>query len=115
MAQKTGKNYPKKGEIYWVALDPTIGSETQKKRPGLIVSSNKFNEYSKVVTIGPITSQVKKIHPFEVSVNVNGKAGKVMLNQCRAIDKARLGEKIDDIDPMVMPFVLDAIRLVFDL
>ena len=72
MAQKIGKNYPKKGEIYWVALDPSIGFETQKKRPSLIVSSNKFNEYSKVVTIAPITSEVKNIYPFEVTVNFNG-------------------------------------------
>lgn len=115
MAQKSGKNYPKKGEIYWVDLDPTRGSETQKKRPALIVSSNKFNEHSNVVTVAPITSKVKKIYPFEVSINLSGKAGKVMLNQCRAVDKVRLGDKIENIDPIALPFVYDAIRLVFDL
>jgi mRNA interferase MazF len=65
--------------------------------------------------VAPITSKVKNVYPFEVKVLVNGKAGKIMLNQCRAVDKSRLISKIDDIDQETMKSVEDAIKIVFGL
>ncbi|MGZ3634054.1 MAG: type II toxin-antitoxin system PemK/MazF family toxin [Parachlamydiaceae bacterium] len=91
----SGKLYPKRGEIYWVDLDPTIEGETQKLRPGLIVSNDIGNEVSQVIIIAPITSKVKNIYSFEVKIFLKGKPAKVMLNQCRAVDKSRLKAKID--------------------
>lgn len=112
-----GKNndFPKRGEIYWVNLDPTIGSETKKTRPALIISNDSGNENSAVVIIAPITSKVKKIYSFEVKVEINGKPGKIMLNQCRTIDKSRLSGKMDSIEDDVMKLVDDAIKIVFGL
>jgi mRNA interferase MazF len=51
--------FPRRGEIYWVNLEPTIGSETQKTRPGLIISNDIGNEMSNMVIIAPITSKIK--------------------------------------------------------
>jgi mRNA interferase MazF len=109
------KDFPKRGEIYWVNLDPTIGSETKKTRPALIVSNDIGNENSHVVIVAPITSKVKNVYPFEVEVTVNKKPGKIMLNQCRAIDKSRLSGKIDIIDHEKMKAVEDALKIVFSL
>jgi len=113
----TGKKniFPKRGEIYWVNLDPTVGSETKKIRPALIVSNDVGNEMSAVVIIAPITSKIKKVYSFEVEVSVKGKHGKVMLNQCRAIDKSRLAGKIDSIGDELMKLVEDAIKVAFGL
>ena len=112
MALMSGKNkdFPKRGEIYWVNLDPTGGSETKKTRPALIVSNDIGNENAHVVIAAPITSKVKNIYPFEVEVTVNGKPGKIMLNQCRAIDKSRLTQKIDSIDQETMRAVEDPLK-----
>lgn len=107
--------FPKRGEIHWVNLDPSIGNETKKTRPGLIVSNDAGNEFSGIVTIAPITSKIKNVYPFEVKVVVKGKAGKVMLNQCRTIDKSRLVGKIDSIDQATMEQVEEAIKIVFGL
>lgn len=110
-----GKKHPKRGEIYWVDLDPAIGGETKKNRPGLIVSNDIGNEVSFVVMVAPITSKIKNIYPFEVKTSLKGKPAKIMLNQCKALDKSRLGEKIGDIDHDTMRNVEEAIRIVFGL
>src|SRR5689334_6458085 len=90
--------FPRRGEIYWVNFEPAIGEETKKKRPALVVSNNIGNEISKIIIVAPITSKIKSVYPFEVKVSIDGAQGKIMLNQCRAIDKSRLGEKIVEID-----------------
>ena len=48
--------YPKKGEIYLVNFDPTIGHEVKKKRPALIISNNIHNQYSPLITVAPLSS-----------------------------------------------------------
>lgn len=111
----SGKGFPKKGGIYWVDLEPTRGGETQKVRPGLVVSNDVGNETSKVVMIAPITSKVKRIYPFEVKITLNEKPAKIMLNQCRALDKARIGKKISEVDSETMRAIEDAIKVVFAL
>jgi len=109
------KDFPKRGEIYWVNLDPTVGAETKKIRPALIISNDIGNEASCVVMVAPITSQIKNVYPFEVKVTVSGKLGKIMLNQCRAVDKSRLTKKADVIDPETMKAVEEALKTVFGL
>lgn len=108
-------DFPKRGEIYWVNLDPTIGQETKKKRPALVVSNDIGNQMANIIMVAPITSKVKNIYPFEVKVSVKGKLGKIMLNQCRAIDKSRITSKIDSINHETMKQVEDAIKIVFGL
>jgi mRNA interferase MazF len=115
MAQMNGKNFPKRGEIYWVDLEPTRGGETQKKRPALVVSNDIGNETSKVVMIAPITSKSKRVYPFEVKITLNQKPAKIMLNQCRALDKTRFGDKIGNVDSETMGCVEEAIKIVFSL
>jgi len=110
----TGKKFPRRGEIYWVNLDPTIGSETKKLRPCLIVSNDLGNELSKMVMIAPITSKIKNVYPFEVEATIAGKPAKIMLNQCRAIDKSRIAGFIEEVD-IKIKLVDEAIKLVFGI
>lgn len=107
--------YPKRGEIYWVDLEPVRGGESKKTRPGLIVSNDIGNEMSKVVIIAPITSKILRVYPFEVKTFVDGRSAKIMLNQCRAIDKSRLLRKMGEIDFETMRAAEEAIKIVFAL
>ncbi len=109
------QSFPKRGEVYWVDLDPSVGVEAQKKRPCLILSNDKGNQVSHLVTVAPITSKVHNIYPFEVAVNVENTEAKVMVNQLRAIDKSRLGEKITSFDQTIMKTVDQSIKLVLSL
>ncbi len=108
-------DYPRRGEIYWIDLDPTIGTETQKKRPCLILSNNIHNKKMPRVIAAPITSQVKTIFPFEVFVQVKDKSGKVMLDQLRCFDKKRLKGKCWDLDEAAMQEVEEKIMILLNL
>ncbi len=109
-------NFPRRGEIYWVALDPTVGSEIAKTRPALIVSNDIGNQHSARVIIAPISSQnLARVYPFEVLVPAGEgglpQASKVLLDQLRAVDKARLSRRIGSLDIGRMREVDRAIRL----
>lgn len=107
--------HPKRGDIYWISLDPTVGSETQKTRPCVILSNNAQNKKSVRVIIAPITSQVKNIYPFETRVKINNKIGKAMLDQIKAVDKQRLGKKLAEIDVETLLAIEKALKLVLAL
>ncbi len=108
-------DYPKRGEMYWIQLDPTIGTETQKTRPCLILSNNSQNKKGTRVIAAPITSKVKSVYPFEAKIMVKGRTCKVLLDQIRALDKQRITSKIDSIDPITMLQIEEALRIALDL
>ena len=97
----------KRGEIYFAVLNPTVGSEIQKTRPVLIVSNDIANKYSELVTIVPITSQVKKVYNFEVFIDKDksglNKDSKATCHQIRTISKLRVtGKKVGILDCKLM-------------
>lgn len=83
-----------RGEVYWVQLGQSLGTETKKTRPAVIISNDSQNKVGQRYIIAPITSVIKIVYPFEVKVNINGKPSKVMLDQIRTVDHKRLGRKI---------------------
>lgn len=107
--------FPKRGEVYWANLDPTVGSEINKKRPCLIISNDEGNEVSSRVGVAAITSTCKALYPFHVKIFMNKKEGRVLLNQIRTIDKQRLGKKITSLDSETMLQVDRAIKIYLSL
>jgi len=87
----------KRGEIYFANLDPAVGSETKKKHPVLIVSNNANNKTASTITVVPITSNTKKVYPFEVLLEIKDcgltKRSKVQCHQVRTISKIRIEGK----------------------
>ena len=87
----------RRGEIYFAALDPTVGAEGQKTRPVVVVSNNAANRASSVVTVVPLTSNVARVFPFEVLLPAArtglAKDSKAMAQQVRTLDKARLNAR----------------------
>lgn len=84
-----------RGEIYLADLNPTIGSEINKKRLVLIISNDISNFHSDVVTVAPITSNISKIYPFEAFIQSNETSGlsldsKAQAQQIRTISKVRI-------------------------
>jgi len=108
-------NFPKRGDIFWICLDPAIGSETQKTRPCIVLSNNAQNKKSLRVIIAPITSNVKKIYPFEAILVVNGRKGKAMLDQIRSVDKKRLLKKICSVDTIATIEIERALKIALGL
>jgi mRNA interferase MazF len=83
----------KQYEIYWVALDPTLGSEINKVRPCLVLSPNESNQFLNTVLIAPITSKIRNF-PMRLDVILENKSGQICLDQIRCIDKIRLKTKM---------------------
>ena len=79
----------KQYSIYWVNLDPVIGSEVSKTRPCVVISPDDMNKYIRTVIIAPLTHTIKA-YPSRVACNVDGEKGMVMLDQIRTVDKKRL-------------------------
>ena len=91
----------RRGEIWWVALDPTVGVETQKTRPCLILQNDAGNKRSRLTTIAPLLSAKKM--KFIVNIqptDANGldKERGLYLNQIRAVDSSRVKNKLGVID-----------------
>ncbi|MBK5213158.1 MAG: type II toxin-antitoxin system PemK/MazF family toxin [Flavobacteriaceae bacterium] len=87
----------KQYDIYWVNLDPTVGSEIQKTRPCLVISPNFSNKILNTLLVAPITSTLRKF-PMRIQIDLQGKTGQVALDQIRCVDKSRLLKKMDSLD-----------------
>ena len=85
-----------RAEVYWVNLDPTIGSEIKKTRPALVVSPDDMNAVLPRVIIAPITSAGEPMG-CRPEVVFQGKNARILLDQLRCVDKVRLGKKMGKI------------------
>ncbi len=85
-----------RGEVYWVELDPTVGTEIQKTRPCLIISPDDMNNALPRVIIAPITSKGQPLGS-RPEVTFNGKTCRILLDQIRTVDKKRLRNKMGEI------------------
>ena len=106
----------KRGEIYYVNLDPTIGSEIKKKRPVIIISNNASNKASTTLTILPITSKVTDVYPFEVELSATDSGlprhSKIQCHQIRTISKLRIqGKQAGNASVSVMSQIDAALKL----
>ena len=101
----------KRGEVYWVNLDLTVGKEVKKRRPAVILSPDEMNRSLPVVIVAPITSS-KKSWPTRADIKLSGKTGQIMLDQIRTVDKTRLTKRIAEVD---VAEALDALQIMFAL
>jgi mRNA interferase MazF len=79
----------KRGDIWLVNLDPTVGSEIRTSRPCVIVSPPEMNEHLRTVIVAPMTTGSQPA-PFRVEISHRGKRGVILLDQVRTVDKTRL-------------------------
>ncbi|HEB97527.1 MAG TPA: type II toxin-antitoxin system PemK/MazF family toxin [Sedimenticola thiotaurini] len=87
----------RRGEVYWVHLDPVRGSEIRKTRPALIVSPDDMNAILPRVIVAPLTSKGQPLG-CRPEVDFNGRQARILLDQIRTIDKQRLGRRMGRID-----------------
>jgi len=95
----------KRGEVYWVNLDPTLGTEINKTRPALIVSPDDLNAALPRVIVAPITSKGQSLG-CRPEVDFDGRSARILLDQIRSVDKRRVLGKMGEIDPLLWHPVL---------
>ena len=111
---------PKRGELYLVNFDPTIGSEIKKTRPALILQNDIANRHSPVTIVAALSSNVSKpLYPTEVLIEPDTggveKFSVVLLNQIRTIDKERLVKKLGRVKEETMDNVDHALQISLGL
>ena len=105
----------KRGSVWWVEFDPSVGSEIQKTRPAVIISNDTANKYLPRVVVVPLTSNVSRIYPGEAVVTVNDNKNKAMTDQIMSADKSRLKNKITELSDADMGSIETAMKYFFNL
>ena len=120
-AQASTQGWPKRGEIYLTALDPTVGHEIRKTRPALVIQNDTSNRFSATTMVAPITSTVRHpLSPLHVLLPADAATGLsvpsvALFNQIRAVDKRRLVRKLGRVNAAILAQVDEAIRIAFEL
>ena len=102
---------PRRGDVYWVALDPAIGSEIRKTRPAVVVPNDPLNRFGTRVVVVPLTRNVQACFPGEAMVHVRRKPARAVGDQIRSIDKRRLRGRIDTLGLEQMDAIDRALRI----
>lgn len=94
MGRMTKSNFPKRGEVWWVCFDPSIGTEVKKTRPAIVMSNDSANEFLERIQVVPLTSNTARVYPSEALVSVQGKKSKAAADQVATVSKKRVYKKI---------------------
>jgi mRNA interferase MazF len=99
-------------DIFLVNLDPTVGSEIQKMRSCVVISPDEMNRWIRTVIVAPMTTKGRD-YPTRINCHFQGKAGRIVLDQIRTVDKARLVRKLGKLDVETQKVVLDTLAEMF--
>ena len=105
----------KRGEVWWVNFEPSIGGEIRKKRPAVIVSNNAANQFLNRVQVVPLTSSVGKLYPSEAYITLRGKKAKAMADQLTTVSKKRLINRVGTVSNAELEGIKRAISIQLDL
>ncbi|MCP4475611.1 MAG: type II toxin-antitoxin system PemK/MazF family toxin [Gammaproteobacteria bacterium] len=105
----------KRGEIYWVNLNPTKGTEIRKSRPCVIISADPLNEVRRTVVILPLSISAKPRPPLVVAVTCLNKQVSAICDQIRAVDKSRLVKLVDCLSQHDLNMLEESLRQILVL
>ncbi|MEM5277013.1 type II toxin-antitoxin system PemK/MazF family toxin [Cupriavidus taiwanensis] len=101
-----------RGDVWLVALDPTVGSEIEKTRPCVILSPPEMHDYLRTVMVAPMTTGSRPA-PFRIPVTFQRKTGLILLDQLRTVDKSRLVKRAGGLSDRTVADTLRTLREVF--
>jgi len=104
----------RRGQVYLVSLDPTTGREIRKTRPCVVVSPDELNAHLGTCIVAPMTT-AGHTYPFRTSCRFQGKAGHVVLDQIRTVDRERLVKKLGRLSPHALKGSLQVLTEMFTL
>jgi len=106
---------PKRGEIWWVRLDPTLGSEIRKTRPCVVITNDVLNERRRTVVVVPLSTAARAYPPLLLPVRAADKQAVAVLDQLRAVTKERFIELLGRITSSELEAQTEGLRDILDL
>ncbi len=105
----------KRGDIWWVSLDPTQGSEIKKTRPCVILSHNTLNELRQTVVVVPLSTAAKPHPPITIPVTCQGNPAVAVIDQIRAVAKHRLKSRIQTLNQDELDEICRGVALILEI
>jgi len=102
-----------RGDIWLAVLDPSVSSEIKKTRPCVVISPPEIHDYLRTAIVAPMTTGNKPA-PFRIPIAFRGKRGLILLDQVRAVDKARLVKRVGAAGTATMTKTLSVLREMFE-
>jgi mRNA interferase MazF len=101
--------------VWWVQLDPTLGSELQKTRPCMVVTSDVVNARRRTVVVAPLSTGPRVSPPLLIALSSVGEPTVAVLDQLRAVTKERFRERLGTVSPAELDAVESGLREILEL
>ncbi|MEQ7155639.1 type II toxin-antitoxin system PemK/MazF family toxin [Brevundimonas aurifodinae] len=102
---------PRRGDVWWVDFDPSVGTEVQKTRPAVVVSNDRANSALNRFQVVPLTTNLKKFYAGNAHVTISGRQSRAMADQLFTAARERFGRRLGRLSGDDMLSVDDAIRV----
>ncbi len=106
---------PDRGDIWWVALDPTLGSEIRKTRPCIVISVKVLNVRRRTVIVVPLSSSSNSSQPILIPISCDGEPAVAVTDQIRAVAKERLRSRLGEVTPDELAALEYGLRQIMQL
>ena len=103
---------PRRGDVYLVNLDPTLGGEIHKTRPRVAVSPDDPNTLLRTRIVATMTTG-GHAYPFRAQCRFQRRDGYVVLDQIRTVDRDRLVRLLGRLAPATVDQALHVLVEMF--